>query len=467
MRRMKTVRIFYTALMLLLAVYLVLYAASSYRKLFDNDYNSRTRLLSGRNTRGTIYSADGYILAETQKDPADGKDRRVYPFGNVFSHIIGFSANGGSGIEDLQDYYLVRSDIAVYHKADYEKNGEKYPGNTVMTTLHAGLQCAAEEAMRGYRGAMIITEPSTGRILACVSKPDFDPNTIVRDWEEITADTASGQLVNRAFQGAYPPGSTFKIIDAAAFLEQDAQAAADYGYTCTGTFTAGDETIHCYGGEVHYDLDFTGSFVRSCNCSFANIGLLLDRGKLRGMMNRMYFDRKLPFDMPASVSRAIPDRNCPDADMIQLSIGQGTAVMSPLHLNMITAAAANGGIMMKPYAVDAVLTADGDDIRVFHPSEAGRVFSPETADALTGMMAETVQSGTARGLRSEAWTAAGKTGSAEYSEQEELSHAWFTGFAPAEDPQVCITVILEGAGSGSQAAVPAARKVLDAWFDMQ
>lgn len=466
MRGIRIVKVFFLVLMLLLAGQLVLYAAFHYRRLFDNDYNSRTRLLSGQNRRGTIYSSDGYVLAETRTD-ADGTDRRVYPFGNVFSHIVGYSANGGSGIEDLQDYYLVRSDISVFHKADYEEQGMKFPGNTVQTTLHAGLQCAAADAMEGYRGAVIITEPATGRILACVSRPDFDPNTIAAKWQEITSDTESGQLVNRAFQGTYPPGSTFKIIDAAAFWEQDAEGAENYRYTCTGTFTAGDETIRCYGGDIHGPLDFTDSFVRSCNCSFANIGLLLDRNRTAAMMKRMYFDRALPFDLPSSTSRAIPDRDCTDADRIQLAIGQGTAVMSPLHMNMITAAVANDGVMMKPYVTDAVLTADGDDIRVFHPSEAGRVFSSRTAQKLSAMMEETVLSGTARGLRSDGWTAAGKTGSAEYSDDPSLSHAWFTGYAPAESPEICITVILEGAGSGAQAAVPAARKILDAWFDMQ
>ncbi|MBR2122401.1 MAG: penicillin-binding protein 2 [Lachnospiraceae bacterium] len=467
MKRIRAVSNFFTVLMLALCVYLCLYSALSYRKLFDNDYNGRTRLLSGQNRRGDIYSSDGYLLAHTAAvvdDTGNITEKREYPFGSIFAHIVGYSAYGRSGIEDLEDYYLVRSNISLSKKAEYAENSEKYPGNTVITSLNAMLQCAAEEALRGYRGAIIVSEPATGRILACVSKPDFDPNTIAENWENITSDNSSGSLINRATQGLYPPGSTFKILDAAAFIEQDQEAAGEYSYECTGSITRDGQTISCYHGDIHYTVDFTDSFVRSCNCSFANIGLLLDRPKFFRLLDGLYFNRPLPFDLPAAISRA-PKEAGSDADIMQLSIGQGTLVMTPLHMNMITAAIANRGIMMQPYVIDSVVTAQGDDLTVFHPRELKRAMSSTAAEMIASMMEETVLGGTARGIRNERYTAAGKTGSAEYSDTGSQSHAWFTGYAPAEDPRICITVVLEGAGSGSQAAVPAAKHVMDAWFD--
>ena len=467
MKRIKAVRIFFTVLMLALCIYLCLYSALNYRKLFDNDYNSRTRLLSGQNRRGDIYSSDGYLLAHTITETdssGNTAERREYPFGNVFSHIVGYSVYGRSGIEDLEDYYLVRSNVSLSSKAEYAAAGEKYPGNTVITSLNAVLQCAAEEALRGYKGAVIVSEPSTGRILACVSKPDFDPNTIARDWDTITADNSSGQLINRATQGLYPPGSTFKILDSAAFIEQDPEAAKGYRYECKGSITRDGQTISCYHGDIHYTVDFMESFVRSCNCSFANIGLSLDTPEFIRQLKGMYFNKALPFDLPAAVSR-VPEKADSDADIMQLSIGQGTTLMTPLHMNVITAAIANHGVMMQPYVIDAVVTAQGDDLAVYHPKELKNAMSSTAAEEIASMMEETVLTGTARNIQDERYTAAGKTGSAEYSDSDSVSHAWFTGYAPAKDPEICITVVLEGAGSGSQAAVPAAKHVMDAWFD--
>ena len=149
---------------------------------------------------------------------------------------------------------------------------------------------------------------------------------------------------------------------------------------------------------------------------------------------------------------------------MQVAIGQGTTLMTPLHLNMITSAIANGGTLWKPYFVTDVKNADGERIRSFAPEKEGQLLSSTEAEIMRSLMADVVEEGTGRGLRGLSYTAAGKTGSAEYSSLTKDSHAWFTGFAPAQNPEVAITVILENAGTGGTVAVPVARQVLDAYF---
>ena len=153
-----------------------------------------------------------------------------------------------------------------------------------------------------------------------------------------------------------------------------------------------------------------------------------------------------------------------DSDMIQASIGQGKTQMSPLHLNMITDAVANGGLLMKPYEIDHVETSEGKVIKQNKPEEYGSLMTPDESQKLTELMKDVVEEGTGKKLRDAGYTAAGKTGSAEYDNIKGDSHAWFTGFAPADDPQICVTVIIEGAGSGGDYAVPVAKRIFDRYF---
>ena len=159
------------------------------------------------------------------------------------------------------------------------------------------------------------------------------------------------------------------------------------------------------------------------------------------------------------------DEDTTDSDVMQVSIGQGTDQVTPLHMNMITSAIANKGIMMKPYLIDYVENYNGNIIKQFSSGSYGRVMSEQEAEVLTKLMMEVVESGTATKLKGQAYTAAGKTGSAEYNSVKTDSHAWFTGFAPAEDPQISVTVIIEGAGSGGDFAVPIARRLFDAYLN--
>ncbi len=439
------------------------YAITHQQELINNSYNGRQELLVQQNTRGTIYAAGGQILAETQTDE-DEKEHRVYPYENLFAHAVGYASNGKFGIEALANYYLINSNAKLADKVASDVAGVKYPGDSVVTTLDVGLQEVAFQSLGIYKGAVIVSEPATGKILAMVSKPDYDPNKIDEIWQELIEDKDSTVLLNRATQGLYPPGSTFKIVTALEYIRENPDTYDQYTYQCNGRFTSGQDTINCYHGSVHGAEDFTKSFAKSCNASFANIGMQLDRSHFNDTLNGLLFNQELPVSFAYNKSKLTISDTTSDADIMQAAIGQGKTQITPLHLNMITSAIANQGMLMKPYMVDYVKNKEGSIIKQFNPDAYKRLLSQEEAAALTDLMKEVVESGTGTKLSGLTYVAAGKTGSAEYSSVKTESHAWFTGFAPAESPEVCVTIIIEGAGSGGDYAVPIAKRIFDEYF---
>lgn len=453
----------FVAVFLGMMIYICQYAITHKQELMNNSYNGRQQMLLAKNIRGTIYSDAGEVLAQTVTD-SEGKERREYPYDNLFAHAVGYATNGRAGVEALANYYLIHSNAPLADKVAEDAAGKKNPGDDVYTTLDTELQQVAYNALGVYKGAIIVSEPSTGRILAMVSKPDYDPNQIDAIWEELVADKESGILLNRTTQGLYPPGSTFKMITALEYIKENPDTYQNYSYNCTGSFSDGEDRINCYHGQNHGSVDFARAFAKSCNSSFADIGFRLDRDSFRKTLDELLFDKELPIDMNYSKSRIDMGADITNAQMMQAAIGQGTTGMSPIHLNMITNSIANQGMLMKPYIIDHVENNAGTVVKQFAPSSYQKLMSEEEAAALVALMQGVVEEGTARRLKDLTYTAAGKTGSAEYNNVKEDSHAWFTGFAPAENPEISVTIIVEGAGSGGDFAVPIAKRIFDAWF---
>lgn len=450
-----------------MTVYFLVYTNRNSKKLFENDYNKREEALLEKNVRGKIYAASGEVLAETIQDQ-DGNDVRSYPYKNLFSHIVGYTYKGGSGVEQLQNYNLMHSDISLSDKASYDAAGERYPADDVYTTLDLALQQAASDALGDNRGAVIVTEVDTGNILCMVSKPDFDPNDIEAEWERLGADTDSGTLVNRVTQGLYAPGSTFKIFDAIELMDEDMAAANAFSYNCIGydnNFTLEDgQPIHCYHWTAHGTVSLEKAFAKSCNCAFVNIGNSLNRDSFCTLLNNMMFGEALPYDLPSGTSSYTLTADTTKEDVTQLSIGQGSTLMTPMHLNMITAAIANGGTVHKDQIIASVKTGTGSTLSETKPEDYRTVMTAEVAAKMREMMRDVIAEGTATKLSSRPYNPCGKTGSAEIVTGESTSHAWFTGFAPEENPEIAITVIVEGAGTGGVSAVPVVRSVLDEYF---
>lgn len=453
----------FVAVFLVMMGYICQYSMSHRQEWMNNSYNGRQQMFSAKNVRGTIYAGSGEVLAQTGTD-SEGREKREYPYGNLFAHAVGYATHGRAGVEALGNYYLIQSNAPLSEKVSNEAAGMKYLGDDVYTTLDVGLQEVASKAMGVYKGAIVVSEISTGKVLAMVSKPDFDPNEIETIWDELVEDKESGILLNRVTQGMYPPGSTFKIVTALEYMRENPETYADYSYSCNGSYSDGTDRINCYHGQSHGSEDFAKAFAKSCNAAFADIGVQLDRTAFRDTLDSLLFNRELPVQMVYNKSRIDVRPDSSNGEMMQVAIGQGTTGMSPIHLNMITNAVANKGSFMEPYVLERVENSVGTVIKQFSPVSGPVLMTEEEADALKGLMQNVVEEGTASKLKGLSYTAAGKTGSAEYSNVKEESHAWFTGFAPAEEPQISVTVIIEGAGSGGDYAVPIAKRIFDAYF---
>ncbi|MCI8981687.1 MAG: penicillin-binding protein 2 [Hungatella sp.] len=449
-------------LFMCLMVYMVYFLTVQKEEIIGNPYNNpRLDKFSGQVERGRILGNDRTVLAETRTGE-DKEEIRVYPFGELFAHGVGYSTRGKTGLEALANFYLLSSHINPLSQAMARLSGRKSPGDWVVTTLDLKLQQAAAEALGDQRGAVVVMEPSTGRILAMVSKPGFDPNGVEADWESLVSeDGGQARLLNRAAQGLYPPGSVFKIVTVLAYIRQHPDDYDQFRFDCDGHFERGDYTIQCYHGNAHGSQDIFQAFANSCNGAFAAMGLELDPGRLLDTATGLLFGQDLPVDMAYTGSRFSMDQEAGDWDIIQTSIGQGLTQMTPLHNALITAAIANNGVLMRPCLLDHVENGAGDVVKDFSPEVWGELMTPREAEILKTMMKQVVTEGTGSALRDADYTAAGKTGSAQFETGKD-SHAWFTGFAPAEDPRIVVTVIVEEGGSGGQTAAPVARKIFDA-----
>lgn len=434
-------------------------------EVINNSYNSRLDHLSDRILRGKIISSDGQVLAETLTGEG-GEEIRVYPYGTLFSHVVGHSTKGKTGLESQGNFYLLSSHVNLLEQIWNELSGRKNPGDDLVTTLDTGLQQVAYQALGDRKGAVVAIEPGTGKILAMVSKPDYDPNpmSLEETWEQLVgSDNPEGQLMNRATQGLYPPGSIFKIVTVLEAIREHPEWEQDYHFDCSGIFYHENYSIRCYHSTAHGSEDLPAAFANSCNGAFAELGLALDLDSMSGLADQLLFRQELPLPMAYSKSSYSLKKGDGDWEISQTAIGQGKTQVTPIHFAMITSAIANGGILMKPYAVDCVQSAAGEEVKKFLPESFGSLMTAEEARKLNELMVRVVAEGTGSALRDAPYQAAGKTGSAEFETGKE-THAWFTGYAPADNPRLAVTVVVEEGGSGGRAAAPVARAMFDQYL---
>lgn len=456
---------FFIGIFLAMIGYFTYFQVVRSEQFINNPYNTRLDSFAERIIRGDIVADDGTILATTKIDEK-GNETRRYPFGRMYAHVVGYADNGKSGLESGYNFELLRSHSFILERVVNEIEGKKNQGDTLVTTLRNDLQQAAYKALGDRKGAVVVMEPDTGKILAMVSKPDFDPNTITTNWESILAnDDKNSVLLNRACQGLYPPGSTFKLVTALEYIREHPKNYKNYTYDCEGSITADSYTLHCFGNSVHGDVDLKKSLAKSCNSSFANIGLSLDLNSYADTCEDLLFNKNLPMSLAGSKSRFSLQPGASDSEIMATAIGQGETLVSPMHLALIVSAIQNKGVLMNPYLVQRVENADGNEVERFEPSAFGRLMTEQEAKILRSMMKAVVKDGTASALTSGNYTAAGKTGSAEFGTNKGDSHAWFVGYANAKDTtSIAIAVVVEGAGNGSTVGVPIAKSVFDTYF---
>lgn len=251
-------------------------------------------------------------------------------------------------------------------------------------------------------------------------------------------------------------------------MRQQPGAFKNFQYDCTSEFSVEDVTIHCYNYYVHGQEDLKGALSHSCNTAYAKIGTELDNEEFRSLCEDFLFNRSLPTSLQHSTSQFSLDEDSSYGEEMTTAIGQGETLVTPLHMAMITATVANGGIMMKPYCIEQVQTYDGDVVSKTSPAKYKRLMTTEEARVLTEYMTATVTEGTATSLNWYDFTVAGKTGSAEYGANgREGTHSWFVGFSNVEDPDLVVAVIAEDGGTGSETAVPIAAQIFQTYYNIK
>ena len=447
-KRIIRVLIAISLLFLALVTYLLWFNMFRAKDVYTNSYNKRQWESEQQVQRGEIYSQDGVLLAETEID-GDARIRK-YPKGRLYSHIIGYCSQvyGKTQLEMSHD-----DDLIGKGTISLTLNEIKH-GNNLNLTINDELQEYAYEQLDGRDGAIVAMEPTTGQILAMVSLPDFNPETIEKDWPSMMEDENSPFLA-RATQGLYPPGSTYKIVTAAGVYDNGMTTET---FDDEGLFKKDDVTVYNYNKESFGKLDIKTAFEVSSNYVFCTLGYEMGADAVKAEAEKFGVNKSFEFDIPVSQSQ-IQYKKMTDLDGALVSIGQGGLVMTPLYVAMMASAVANNGKMMKPYLVETVTTENGTVIGQTKPSVLYDSIGTACADYIEDMMIGVVEDGTGTGAQISGITVAGKTGTAE--NETDKDHAWFVGYAPVENPTICVAVVLENAAtSGGKSAVPIAKNII-------
>ena len=430
------------------------------RASYENEYNQRIRARENAMLKGKILASDGKILAQSIAGE-DGKIYRVYPYGEKTAFLTGRNTMGRTGLEASKNQVLYKTETGFFEGLLQEISGEPAEGNTVVTTIDMGLQMKAYEVLSGYNGAVAVMEVKSGRLLALASTPSYDPNEVEVSWEELM-ERADAPLYNRVQNGLYPPGSIFKTVTLLAYLSEHGEG--DFSCVCEGTARIRNTTVNCYDGKAHGEQTLQEAFANSCNVAFAMMGQEISDAAYQAVEERLGFGQTWMGELSYTADKFRIDGDTPDDVRVQASFGQGETLMTPYHAMMLTAAIANGGVLQMPYLTEQVLTCDGEFAEGFSSPEAIRLMSEEESGLLTRYMVAASETKMSE-LAAAGITVAGKTGSAEYSETMP-AHSWYICFAPAEDPQIAICVLMESVGTGSRYALPAAKSLLKEYFGL-
>lgn len=440
-----------------LIIYLLYFLVVDSDQIRLNAYNSRLDQIEENIVRGSIYDASGKTLAYSAYD--GDEIARYYPYGPMYAHAVGYSQIGKTGIEANLNVDLLNPHFNFFEQMQWSFSGQEVEGSDVYLTLDHGLQEIAYQALGDRKGAVIAMEPSTGKILAMVSKPDYNPNMIISTYDQLLK-SEEGELLNRTTQGLYPPGSTFKVLTLLEYIHENGEA---FNYFCKGKDIFGNKFFSCYGDTAHGRVDAKEAFAQSCNTSFATMGENIDMNQLESLANSVFFNIELPYPYYHQTSSFIlPETVSPEL-RAETVIGQGETLITPLHNLLIFSAIANGGLLMEPYMVEEIKNPLGDQIEKTLPSSAETLFLSDDTSLLKEYLLAVVEEGTGKGLISEQYKAAGKTGAAENPFGD--THAWFVGFAPYDNPEIVLSVIVENAGSSSANSVPIAKELFDYYLN--
>ncbi|MEO6913093.1 MAG: penicillin-binding transpeptidase domain-containing protein [Candidatus Baltobacteraceae bacterium] len=419
-------------------------------------YNPRHALLG--ELRGRIVAADGTILAQTFRG------KRIYPYGAALAQTVGYVSQryGTSGLEDAYDRALTPPDTTGDPITQWGElldalggKSSQVRGADIVTTINPAIESVLADQLAPYaRAAGVVLDPRTGAVLAIASLPSFDPNTLDRDFGSLLRNTSS-PLLNRAIDGLYPPGSTFKIVTAGDALDSGVVTMQstfnDPGYLVVGNFT-----LHNDEDEYTGTQDLTTAFALSSNVDFAQIALRLGVDRWYEYANRWGLGTSLDFQLPTQLDRIPEKSTVTPGELAQMGFGQGSLLVTPLRMALITAAIADKGSEPRPFIVRQV-----DQPHAQSSYSGATLATPITADTaaqVKKMMIAVIERGTGTVAALPGVTVAGKTGTA--TNPLGRAHSWFVCFAPAEHPRAAVAIVVENAGYGAAVAAPIARNVL-------
>jgi penicillin-binding protein A len=471
-RRVAFIALIMFALLLANGTYMMIFRQSA---LAAQPQNRRVRDAEFAQDRGAILAAGKTEIAKTVASKDRFKYQRVYPNGELYAPVTGFYSydRASSALESTYNAQLAGTDDALFVRRLIDLVTNRPPkGASVQTTIVPKIQKAAADALGDQKGAVVALDPKTGAVLAMVTSPTYDPNDIAtHDIEEAgeaydrLASNSQRPLANRAAREIYPPGSTFKLVTAAAALADgktpDSLVESPDRLRLPGTRIFLPNSGSCGGTKI----TITQALKVSCNTAFANLGLDLGEDKLREQAQLFGFDRRHLADL-GGVASQFPDK-LDEAQLALSSIGQYDVAASPLQMAMVSAAIANDGVLMDPYVVSTVRTPDLQSIETHKPKELSTAMTQEDAQELQQMMSVVVSQGTGSNAQISGVEVGGKTGTAQ-SDPRRKPFAWFTSFAPLDDPAIAVAVIVEDAEiprsdiAGGRIAAPIARAVMQA-----
>lgn len=442
-------------LFLSLIIYLTWFQVFQSKDIKQNAYNKRLWINEEKILRGTIFDRNNNVLAYNEKTEESSK--RIYNYGNLYSHIIGYSYReyGKTGLELKYNRELLGISESSTLNQIKEMVIDEKKGNSLRLTIDHGLQEKSRELIKGRKGAIVVMNPRTGEVYSMVSSPDYNAAKLRDEWKNISVSEES-PLVNRATQGLYEPGSSFKILTAASILEN----GLDTDYTCQGSVVIDGYEFKDYNKTKHGKIDLKAALTKSCNSYFVKKADELGKDKLGETADRFMINKEIPFDLPIEKSRFNYKEKLSKTEIAASGIGQGKVLLTPLNMALITSAIANDGIMMDPLLVKEIIDPEGEKLSNLSSRELSKSMSSSYANELTQMMVNVVNNGTGKNAQITGVSVAGKTGTAE--NQSGKNHAWFTGFGPAENPQVVVTVLLESDGGfGGSESAPIARELIN------
>lgn len=416
--------------------------------------NNHTLMQESDTERGSISTYDGVVLAESQQTE-DGSYERVYPAGDLASHVVGYYSTqyGTSGIEASENETLKgQQNYASWTDVINAAAGINTPGNDVRLTINSTIQQAAQDALEGETGAAVVMDPSTGAVLAMASSPTYSAGDVEALLEQAAASDGSddaGQLVNRATQGLYAPGSTFKIVSLATAL-QNGIASEDSVYASPGTMEIGNAEVSNFGDESYGDITLQRATALSSNTVFGQLGVQIGAQLLVEGAEAFGFNKDLDFELPV-VTSLMPD---PD-EMTEWEtawasagepVGEHESPAGPqasvLEMAMVGCAIANNGTIMQPYLVDSVYNANGERSYQAQATTYLQAITSETASRVKEVLKDVVDYGTGTTAAINGVQVAGKTGTAEHPDGDD---GWFVGMADADSdtPSVVVAIVLE------------------------